>query len=80
MTDELKQRQEDLTNELHTWFNDNNIYVSTDGVKRFMGILNRNKLLHDEWMDNAKKQLENAFTPKLRDMLKGTRLDGEMNE
>ena len=45
---ETKTKKEDIKNELHTWFNDNNMYVSTEGVERLIGILNRNKLLHDE--------------------------------
>ena len=46
------------------------MYVSTEGVERLIGILNRNKLLHDEWMEDLKGKSEQSLTTKLRKELR----------
>lgn len=66
MTEKLEKRNEQIVNELQTWFTDNNIHVNKESCERFLGIINRNKLLHDEWMDETRKRLEDSLLKTLK--------------
>ena len=64
----LEERKQQIHTDLQMWFMDNGLNIDTEGVERFIGIMNKQRLLYDIHMENTKRLLEESLWKTIRNM------------